>query len=116
MKFIGGCNWKGFFILDKEDGTQVLSEKYKDQDKAPPEDAIKTDEKSEWHAIEHKLINLITSGKELTLENLRAASIINAECGNSNRFLKEPGDEKLKEGINVGLEYLRLKTPLGSKN
>ena len=115
MKFMGGCNWKGFGFVDM-DGIQVLSEKYRDQDQAPPEDAIRTDETSEWHAIEHKLMNLITSGKELTLENLRVASMIVADCGNSNRYLKEPEEDKLEEGLRVGLRYLRLKTPLGSKN
>lgn len=64
---------------------------------------------SQWHSAEHKIIGLLESGKELTLENLKAADEKTKFCGIGNYFLEEPDDAKLNEALKVGKEYLRLK-------
>jgi len=61
----------------------------------------------EWHAVEHKLISLLTTGKELTMENLKEASMNVPHCTGRNAFLKEPSDEKLREALKVGQLYLK---------
>lgn len=66
---------------------------------------------SQWHSVEHKIIRLIESGKELTLKNLKAAKKESDCCGVYNFFLEEPDDLKLNAALRVGKEYLRLKGP-----
>ena len=110
MKFIGFPLTRGFAIID-ENGIQAESKDFRER-----ADKTTKDERSEWHAIEHKLINLLISGQEITLENLSNASMMSEECGVNNEYLKDPGVTKLKEGVRVGLEYLRLKNLSDSKN
>lgn len=71
-------------------------------------------EVSQWHAVEHKVIHLLESGKEVTLENLKKAPMFSWSCGllwlnMPDLCLEEPSDEKLKEGLEVALRYLKLK-------
>lgn len=68
----------------------------------------------QWHALEHKVINLLKSGEEITLENLRKAPMITLSCSQFwrtpfNPFLAEPTKEQLMEGLKVALKYLELK-------
>ena len=138
MDIRGSSNWQGFCICDFEtisDAAKrimVRSEKYADAWKIKPsvaltagmtpvqqaslETAIEIEEMSKWHAIEHKLINLLMGGKPLTIENLKAETMICPHCGINNKYLKEPEDEKLKEAIKVGLEFLRKRKALTLKN
>lgn len=125
MKIAGSSNWLGFFLFDMKTGITVRSKRYADALKIRPhvpltgmmtpaeqaslEDSIEIEEKGKWHATEHKLIYLLKNGKDLTLANLRAAPKELPECGGRNINLKEPEDEKLKEAIDVGLRFLRLK-------
>ena len=138
MDIRGSSNWQGFCICDFEtisDAAKrimVRSEKYADAWKIRPsmaltagmtpiqqaslETAIEIEEMSKWHATEHKLINLLMSGKPLTIENLKIETMIAPDCGIRNKYLKEPEDEKLKEAIKVGLEFLRKRKALTLKN
>jgi|Deesub1362B_J571_1020462.scaffolds.fasta_scaffold19782_2 hypothetical protein len=59
----------------------------------------------EWHACEHKLVNLLAEKKELTLDNLKRASFFGSYCGSENRYLAEPSSEKLEETLRVGKQY-----------
>lgn len=63
----------------------------------------------EWHAAEQKLINLLLTDQELTIENLRKSSMTCSRCGEGNSFLKEPSEEKLQEALEVGQIYLERK-------
>jgi len=67
-----------------------------------------SNEECEWHAVEHKLINLLESNQELMLENLKKAPMTRLLCGRFNKLLKESSDKKLKEAIMVGHQYLEL--------
>jgi hypothetical protein len=71
-------------------------------------------EASQWHAVEHKVIHLLESGKEVTLENLKKAPMFSWSCALlylniPDPWLEEPSDEKLKEGLKVALKYLEVK-------
>ncbi len=111
MKFSGHALGGGFGILDDDD-IQAESKRFKKSFLTSKTEK----ETSEWHAVEHKLINLLEAGQEVTLENLRNASEIRNECGIDNKLLRDPGEIKLKEGVRVGLEYLRLRKIFDSKN
>lgn len=65
------------------------------------------DNLQEWHAAEQKLINLLSAGQELTLENLRKAPMTSPFCSVGNSFLKEPSAEKLEEALRVGQIFLK---------
>ncbi len=76
------------------------------------------DERSQWHAAEHKIIWLLENEQPLTLENLRKAPMISPLCGGGSidnimiepcNTVKEPNEEKLKEALRVGEQYLLLK-------
>lgn len=62
----------------------------------------------EWHATEHKVIQLLESGKLLTLENLREMPMTSKYCGANNTDLKLPPEKKLKEALKVAKQYRRL--------
>ncbi len=64
------------------------------------------DDFQEWHAVEHKLVNVLSVGQELTIENLKNAPCNISHCGEGNRFLREPSDEKLQEALRVGKIFL----------
>lgn len=66
-------------------------------------------ERSQWHATEHKLINLLKDGQKLTIKNIRMAPKEITNCTADNKGLEDPDDKKLREGIRVGKKYLRLK-------
>lgn len=62
----------------------------------------------QWHACEHKVIQLLEKQLEPTLANLQKMPMTSPECGASfyqNAFLKEPSLEKLIEGLRVVQEY-----------
>lgn len=70
----------------------------------------------EYHAVEHKVIALLQANFPVTPENLRGASSFAHGCGTIRGFpkflwflerltLSEPSDEKLNEGIEVGIKY-----------
>ena len=129
----GASDLTGFFIKDL-DGVVVKSADYidihdpKDKDKypafLPPPNEIKFfkgndllvlsrkigQERAEWHTVEHKVVNLLESGKKVTLRNLKKTSPVSEFCGGQNSSLREPPNEKLKEGLRVALKYLELKT------
>lgn len=63
----------------------------------------------EWHAVEHKLVQLLQNRQKITLENLKKAPMLSTGCGSKNFFLKSPTNEKLQEGLQVGLNCLKLK-------
>jgi hypothetical protein len=66
-------------------------------------------EKAEWYATGRKLIYLLENNQELTTENLRAAPIISRSYENKNQYLREPSDDKLRQALSVGLEFLESK-------
>ena len=61
---------------------------------------------AEWHAAEHKLIYLLTTGKKMTMKNLREAPAFSEKCGDNNECLKKPSEEKLKEALELGKKIL----------
>lgn len=63
-------------------------------------------ETAEWHGAEHKLINVFITGEELTLENLKKASMFGTRCGDGNKGLKKPSEEKLKKALRLGEEII----------
>ena len=69
-------------------------------------------EHREWHAAEHKIINLLEvvlymeDTNLFSIENLRKIPMKTVGCGANNRNLKEPSEEKLQEAMNVGQKYL----------
>jgi hypothetical protein len=129
MKLGGSSNANGFMIYDYDTRIAVRSENYEQSfivvpifrkvtpaEQASIEDAMRDNRISKWHATEHKLVNLLMSSKTLTLENLKAEPMTHPDCGTHNRLLKEPEEYHLREAINVGLEYLRRKQTISSKN
>ena len=64
----------------------------------------------EWHAAEHKLIALLRTEEdlsEITMANLKKASLFSPFCGGGNSYLKEPSKEKLLEALKVGRIFYR---------
>lgn len=59
----------------------------------------------EWHATEHKLVNLIENGERLRLENLERAPMSHCRCVVGNTILREPSEKKLREALRVGQIY-----------
>jgi len=73
-------------------------------------------EMKQWHAAEHKLINLLQNSIEnevsLNMENLRNSPMETDGCSGNNRWLIEPSGKKLVEALEVGREYLKkIKEP-----
>jgi hypothetical protein len=59
------------------------------------------DDLKEWHAVEHKLGNMIDGHHKYTLANLRKASSLKRRCGIDNQDIKEPSESKLEEAMRV---------------
>ena len=73
---------------------------------------ILEEESNEWHAAEHKIVNLLEivlymkDISFLSMKNLKKTPMENINCGVNNINLKEPSREKLQEAMSVGQRYL----------
>lgn len=65
------------------------------------------------HACEHKLLNLLENGEQVTLETLQKISFISKGCGTAKFFipqektLSEPTLEQYQETLRVAEEYFK---------
>jgi len=66
------------------------------------------EQRMEWHAAEHMIINLLESGKPLTMKNLRVSPMEASKCSSGNKELKNPDKTKLSEALRLGEKYSRL--------
>ncbi len=66
------------------------------------------EQRMEWHAAEHMIINLLESGKPLTMKNLRESPMEGSNCSSDNKELKKPDKVKLLKALRMGKRYLRL--------
>lgn len=65
-------------------------------------------ELTQWHATEHKLINVLEKQEILTIESLKKASKKHPKCGGNNIFLSEPSCRKIEQALEAGKKYIYL--------
>lgn len=69
----------------------------------------------EWHACEHKLIHVLESGQEVTIQAIMETPSYDEHCGCPTEEiqrsrLREPSMEKILETVATGKRYLALAT------
>lgn len=72
-------------------------------------------QREEWHATEHKVIfaleDVLNKGEELTLEKIQRTTmyaVLEDRCGEKNKGLTTPSDDKLKKGLELAEYALQL--------